>query len=62
MANMVELERTPKKHAINFADKIDQNILIEIFNYFKNRYVLNGDATPHFITFEFNKYAFNVVD
>lgn len=45
----------PKKHARNLADKIDENILMEVFNYFKNRYVLNGEATPHFITFEFNK-------
>lgn len=45
----------PKKHARNLADKIDQNMLAEVFNYFKNRYVLNGEPTYHFITFEFNK-------
>lgn len=43
----------PKKHARNLAEKMDQNILANIFDYFKNRYVINEQPTENFKTFEF---------
>jgi hypothetical protein len=43
----------PENHSQTFAEKVDQNQLIRIFDYFKQRYVLDGQPTDHFNTFEF---------
>lgn len=46
-------------HPKNFADKlsnnIDSNLLNEIFQYFKNRYIENGDANDIFNRFDFGR-------
>jgi hypothetical protein len=48
------IKTDPPKHSNIFANKADPEIFLHVFDYFKNRYVLNGQATHYFITFEFN--------
>lgn len=48
-----EINRHPKKQSKKYAEKFDQRLLDQIFEYFKNRYVLNGEQTQHFDNFEF---------
>lgn len=43
----------PKDHSQKYPEKIDQNILKGAFDYFKHRYVSDGQPTKHFNTFEF---------
>ncbi|MCB5191801.1 hypothetical protein LG198_13765 [Methylobacillus arboreus] len=49
-----KIRRHPKYHSEKYDQKVNQSLLDSVFNYFKNRYVLNGQPTYHFGTFEFN--------
>lgn len=43
----------PKDHSRKYAEKLNDSLLSDVFNYFKNRYVLNEHPTGYFNTFEF---------
>ena len=45
----------PKKLAEKINSIIDSNLLNEIFQYFKNRYIGNGDANDIFNRFDFGR-------
>lgn len=43
----------PNEHSQKYSDKVDKKVLNSVFDYFKNRYVSNGQPAEHFKTFEF---------
>lgn len=43
----------PKQHSAQYAEKINQELLSQVFDYFHNRYVLNGIRTEKYESFEF---------
>lgn len=49
-----KIRQHSEEHSETFSEKLDTNFLADVFDYFKNRYVLNGEKTHHFENFEFN--------
>ena len=45
----------PKNLADNLSNNIDSNLLNEIFQYFQNRYIENGDVNDIFNSFDFGR-------
>lgn len=49
-----KISKHPYQHSQKYAEKIDLNILDGSFEYFKHRYVLDGQPSNPYMSFEFN--------
>lgn len=43
----------PEQHSTQYAEKINQELLSQVFDYFQDRYALNGSKTQKYESFEF---------
>ena len=53
--NVASIQKHPTDHSQRYSGKVDENILAGVFDYFKNRYVLAGEETDLYRTFNFRE-------
>lgn len=55
--NHAAIKIHPEQHSKEYSNKIDKTLIGSVFEYFRDRYVLDGNPTDLFKTFKFERSA-----